>query len=739
MADPARLKVNNETGQIAVHQGNNKYRIYGADQYKWNNKTGEYAIFAGFGDKGQPMYKILNQTKYDTKRTNAGRGGYVDAEIATPDVLKAPPIGVDYNKDGKYDVFVDRGPQESGLHQKLLGFADSIPFSDEAVAGVLALEYAGQAGGVGKAYDIIQPIVEARYLEAQRTDPQGYLLGQIGGGLGAMGLSKMGATAATKFLSKSAPAAAPVIQKTSSQLGRILKSAPVIGATTGAVYGAGEGTGNDRVWNALGGAALGGTLGAAPGAIKGAGTVLKSFIQPFTKSGQGQIVANTLSRIAADPKALMSLEQSGVPGVQRTLGQSTRDYGIRATENALMSDPQIGGALAARAAENNAARLAHLESQAPMSGRPSEELGQTIKDRARAAYEAARNRTDEAYKAIDPTGSTSIDFRPIYDAVAPSVNRAFGMRTGGTPDDLVSILQRLRGTNNTDLASTDVMRRELYNIASQASRAGDNEKAAAATNIAKAIDAHLGGIASGEVTGALAPKQIEQLRLSRDLRKTQDELFESGTMGDVLKKDRYGRDELEASKVIDHYLTASPEKADQFFRAVGNDQQAVDALKRGIIEKLKSATGNINIAEEANLAPKKFNDALDKLSPVINRLFSDTERAALTVIGRDLNNVAATNAARGTGSNTHQNFAVSNILSQIMGNRASENPILQSMTRPLGWIYKVPDQQIRDRFGRILLDPAEVQKLLNSGVKIPGAEPSAIVPAVTGAISGENQ
>lgn len=750
--DSQRLKVNNTTGQIAVHQGNNKYKIYEPGQYKWNKDTGEYALPAGYGDQGQPMYKILNQTKYETKRTTAGRGGYVDTEIATPDVLRAPPIGVDYNKDGKYDVFVDRGPQEKGWRQKALGFADSIPFSDEAVAGVLALKHANQAGGVGKAYDIIQPIVEARYHEAERTDPQGYLMGQIGGGVGAMGLSKAGAVGLSKMLGTKATSAAPAIAtaagelaapivKQSGNLRRILSSAPVIGAGTGAVYGAGEGTGTERIGNALGGLALGAGLGAAPGAIKGAGNIIKSFIQPFTKSGQGQIVGKTLSQIAHDPMSLLNIERSAVPGVERTLGQSTKDYGIRAAENAMMSDSQIGGALAARAAENNAARIAYLENQAAMSGRPIEELGQIIKDRGRSAYEAARARTDEVYKAIDPDGSTSIDFRPIYDSVATDVNKKFAMRTGGTPEDLVSIMQRLRGTNNTDLASTDVMRQELYNIASQASRAGDNDKAAAATYIAKAIDNHLGNISSGEVAGALSAKQVEQLKLSRDLRKTQDKLFERGTMGDVLKRDRYGHDELDASKVIDHYLTSSPEKADQFFKAVGNDPEAVDALKRGIIEKLKTATGNINIAEEANLAPRKFNDALVKLSPVINKIFNETERTALTVIGRDLDNVAAGNAARGTGSNTQQNFAINHILSQLGGAKGADNAILQSVARGLGlgFIYKTPDQQIRERLGSVLLDPAEVQKLLKSGVKIPGVETPAIVPAVTGAVSGENQ
>ena len=730
MADPARLRVNNKTGQIAVYRGNDQYQIYNYGEYKWNKNTGEYALPAGNDDTGQSMYEIFNPSKTVDKRYSVGRGGYINRKETIYDRLPAPPIAVDADKDGKVDAFVDRGPQDAGWRTKLMGVADSIPWSDELVAGALALKHADQAGGWKKAYDVIQPIVEARYENAERVDPEGYLLGQVGGGLASFGGAALGAKAL-----RAAPAVIKEAPKAVSNVGRLLRSAR-IGGGWGAAYGSGEGTGSDRIGNAVTGAVLGGGLGAAPGIIKGAGGVLKSLVQPFTQAGQKQIVANTLARLAREPRSILELAQSEVPGVNRTLGQSSGDIGIRSIEK---SFPQIREDLAVRAAENNAARLSYLDSQAPMAGRPAEELGQVIKDRARSSYEAAKARTDKAYSSVDPTNSTSIDFRPIYEAVAPDINRAFSMRTGGTPEDLVSIMQRLRGTNNTDLASTDVMRRELYNIASQASNSGDNVKAAAATDIAKAIDTHLNGIASGEVKGALSPSQVEQLRQARSLRSQQDDIFERGTMGDVLKRDRYGKDELEASKVIDQYLSASPEKAAQFIKAVGSDPQALDALKRGVIDKLKTVTGNINLAEEATLAPKRFNDALDGLNPIISRIFTDAEQKALRIIGADLTNQAASSAVPGAASKLQQNLATSNILAQILGNRAADNSLLHNLAFPLNWTYKISDNQIRDKLGQALLNPAEIKKMLDGGIKIPWTDPNNILPKITGAVSGENQ
>lgn len=115
----------------------------------------------------------------------------------------------------------------------------------------------------------------------------------------------------------------------------------------------------ERVTNALAGGALGG-LGA--GAVQAAGAGLRGARNILSRTGltsTDRAAANVLAREATDPNNL-NIEQSAVPGVQRTLGEATRDPGLMALENAMRARNR--GAFEAQDIANNVARQDQIQS-----------------------------------------------------------------------------------------------------------------------------------------------------------------------------------------------------------------------------------------------------------------------------------------------------------------------------------------------------------------------------------------
>lgn len=421
---------------------------------------------------------------------------------------------------------------------------------------------------------------------------------------------------------------------------------------------------------------LGGGLGAgsiAAGRAIGAGAkMLQGLVEPLTKKGQERVAASTLQLFAKDPTlaaAQMQAAKPLVPGSNPTMAQATTDPGLAQLERTLVSNPETGPQLAARFADQRAARLGAI---GQLAGDSSQ------REAAVAAREAAtqslyRQATNAAYQVDDQL--SSIMKRPIMQQAmnraqklaenqgrppvqfSTETSRAFA-GVGGAP---VETQRHVTGQGLQDLkmALDDLLSDPMAGI-------GKNEANAVKATRAQLLD------------------WMEKANPAfRDARTTFSGMSKPINTMDV------------ASALMDKMQPALARYGANTRETANAYAQALEAAK----ETVKKQTG-IN---------KPIDEVLDKSAvDILNNIAKDMGRKA-----------AAEEAGKAVGSNTAQNLSAQNLLRRTLGPSGlpqswAESTALQTMLSPLTGIYKLggADQRIMDRIAQAALDPNDAAALL---------------------------
>jgi hypothetical protein len=371
-----------------------------------------------------------------------------------------------------------------------------------------------------------------------------------------------------------------------------------------------------------------------------------------TGTGAEKRAGEALLRLSSDPQALPGRLTDAVnappssTGAQPTTGQAVADPGLLAAQNALQStDPRAAGLMANRNAGNNTALQTTLDSLAPQGGGSTavqravqqqftqfqgatdqmiaratqraqdairaigpeitpEQAGRVIRQAVGEEYSAARATTRQAYQGIDPSGESQVPTQPLYEPAASAVNDRYGASTFGTPQDLNTIITRLRDTNHASLDQIDGIRKDLGDIA------GDLNRSTSDRNIAQQIrgqiDNYLAQVGENGAPGSnLTPEQVTAMRTAREARTTQGETFERGAVGNVTKTKAYGEPAVPDSGVAAEFLfkgSGSPEAVQQFMTAVGNRPEAVQALQSYAASDIRNAATGL----DGTIDPRKL-------------------------------------------------------------------------------------------------------------------------------------
>ncbi|WP_019658908.1 hypothetical protein [Stenotrophomonas hibiscicola] len=163
---------------------------------------------------------------------------------------------------------------------------------------------------------------------------------------------------------------------------------------------------NERVGNAL----LGGVGGGAGAlAAKGAGAALNTGRNLLARTGLNATdrqAGNVLAREATNPNNL-TITQSDVPGVQRTLGEASGDSGLMALENLMRARNR--GAFEPIDLRNNAARVQQLQNIAGTEGDMAaaeaarESVVDTALQRAMAEGRQFESSLEQANRSLTPS------------------------------------------------------------------------------------------------------------------------------------------------------------------------------------------------------------------------------------------------------------------------------------------------------------------------------------------------
>jgi hypothetical protein len=384
------------------------------------------------------------------------------------------------------------------------------------------------------------------------------------------------------------------------------------------------------------------------------------LVRPFTQEGREVIVGNVLRNLATDPDRAIA----NLRQAQTTVP------GVRVTTAAGARDPGLAAAeTPIRALDQSGAfpsvltgnQQALMEAYRRISGQPGSIPRAEAK---RAEITAPMREAAFAGATVDPATFQS----------------SIGLVVNKTIDDIMASPKGLRKDVETamqfarDRISRAKTPEELYEVR--------KDLAAAAQGKYNQVDPSL-RLAKGQLTEVI---------------KSVDDVIEAGAPGfkqymDKFRKSSSAIDQMRVLQDVEGRVTTGQPNL-----MTGEPVLAASALRR-------------QVASRAAEMDTKLSDAAQRR--LDNIIFEINRGQAATAPG-----------VKAPGSDTFKNMSMGNLIGRVFSESLADNTTLRTMTRPLDFLYKLPDQQIQQLLVESMLDP-QMAAMMMSKASIMKVEPLA--------------
>jgi hypothetical protein len=416
------------------------------------------------------------------------------------------------------------------------------------------------------------------------------------------------------------------------------------------------------------GAQLAGALGAgmiAPGGptlstTQRALAAPSAIVKPFTREGREVMVGNVLRSVATDPDRAIANLQQA---------QSTVP-GLRVTTAAGARDPGLAAAeTPIRALDQSGAfpsvlsanQQALMDSFRRLSGRPG-------------SIESA-----EAKRS---------------SITAPMRESAFA---NAQPVSVEPIAAAIQGITSNPATQRQTVDQAMGYVSSLLARRVDPETGTINPMALYSVRKDITDAMAGKLSGDLA-----NLRLAR------------GQLADLLP-------------VIDSTIEAGAPGYQRYMQQFAKSSSAIDQMRllQGIESRVTTGQPNLMTGEPV-LAASALRRQLAAKSEEIGAQLSPAAQRRLDNIINEINRGQAATApgVKAPGSNTFQNMSMGNLIGRVFSESLADNTTLRTMTRPLDFLYKLPDQQIQQLLVEAMLDPQLAAQMM-SKASIMKVEPLA--------------
>lgn len=154
-------------------------------------------------------------------------------------------------------------------------------------------------------------------------------------------------------------------------------------------------------------------------------------------------------------------------------------------------------------------------------------------------------------------------------------------------------------------------------------------------------------------------------------------------------------------------------------RLARGSPEKLGALRRAVVDEFMKRienTGAVDAAGNATLSASKTTVFMRDVAEALQKsgLFKREHIEALETIEEDMRRMVYINTAgRAIGSNSYQNFSSGAFLMQFtMGLVSPKNPLLQTLGRPIAYLMRIPDAQVRQILTDAVADPKLMRLLL---------------------------
>ena len=396
----------------------------------------------------------------------------------------------------------------------------------------------------------------------------------------------------------------------------------------------------------LGGAMLAGM--AAPGgpslpATQRALTVPKALVQPFTQQGREVMVGNVLRNVATDPERAIANLQAARPTVP----------GVQLTTAAGARDPGLAGL-------EGPLRSATFD--------PSNLFGARLSANQQALMDAFQ-------RTAGRPGSIPYAEAKRARITAPMREQAFLNAPPVSVEPVAAAIQAITSNPATQRETVD---QAMKYVSGLLAKRVDPETGTIDPMALYGVRKDIALAMSGKLSGDLANLRLAKGQLA-DLLPVIDRTIESGAPGFSKYMEQFAKsskpiDQMELLQAIQSKVTTGQPNI-----MTGEPVLAAAALRRQLAAKREELGTDLSPAAQRNI---------DNIINEINR-----------------GQAATAPGVRAPGSNTFQNLSMGNLIGRVFSESMADNTTLRTMTRPLDWLYKLPDQQVQRLLVEAMLDP----------------------------------
>lgn len=515
----------------------------------------------------------------------------------------------------------------------------------------------------------------------------------ISSALGGAGLSGMAAKALAKGTANAAPAmVAPIstlpgVRQSAARIPGLMAEYPgqQVAGAAGSTYAANMLAQNPDLTKDLGAfrplADASMVLGAgmlAPSAVSSMGNVGNRSLQvvrPFSEAGQRGIAGTILRQFATDPDqaaANLGRNQSQIlPGSRMTTGEVSGDAGLAGAQQPILKAMDGRNLAGQRASERNEARVTQLDRLAGENFKAGQEFPINVRDYAKNKRSSEGNvRREAAFGASTVTPDTLNSATTL--AVESTINRILGGEKG-TRSDVRSAMDDVRTSINQNIDTPE----RLYSIRKDLR------------------DASLGKYDKDKPALKLAKGELEEVI------KTIDDVLDSAAPGYKGYMAKYSQQ----SKAIDQmeifkHLRDSASSASVDITRSGGAAAQFPVMMAG---KLKAALNS-------NMMQKEGVKLSDQQQKILDKVFADL-RSEMTISGGN-------RMTKQPGSDTFKNMTTANVMGHIMGDYLGSTQAAKTITAPMQWIYKLPENKVADLLVESILDPKLARELIGEASTI---------------------
>lgn len=396
----------------------------------------------------------------------------------------------------------------------------------------------------------------------------------------------------------------------------------------------------------MGGAMLAGMV--APGGPKlpitqRVGGVPAAMVKPFTEEGRQVIVGNVLNRIATNPQQAMQNMAESAPLVP----------GVRPTAAATARDPGLAGA--------------ETPLRSPTFD-PSNLFGQQINQNQEAILNAFRQIGGKPGSIPYAEAKRSAITTPMREAAFEGVTV--------NPETFQSGIQL-------------VVNQAIKNVMS--SPAGVRKDVETAMKFA--VD---------RVNLAKSPQELYEIR--KDLASAAQGKYNQ----DIPSLRLAGGQLKQVINAVDDVIEAAAPGYADYMSKYAKLSQGIDQMRllQGIEAKVTTGLPNLSTGNPV-LAASALRRQLAAAQDELGTQLSQSAQSKLDNIINEINRGQAATAPgiKPPGSDTFKNMSMGNLIGRVFSESMASNTTLRTMTRPLDWLYKLPDEQVQQLLVQAMLDP----------------------------------